>query len=52
MVLDVFNGPVVGGKDESALSLQLVGGIVGSRLDFLIQNWDDVSDDVLAALDA
>ena len=25
----------------------LVGGLVGSRIDFLIQNWDDVSDDVL-----
>jgi phosphatidylglycerol:prolipoprotein diacylglycerol transferase len=28
----------------------LVGGIVGSRLDFLIQNWDDVSDDLLGNL--
>src|SRR5688572_7137417 len=25
----------------------LVGGIVGSRVDFLIQNWSDVSDDLL-----
>jgi phosphatidylglycerol:prolipoprotein diacylglycerol transferase len=25
----------------------LVGGLVGSRLDFLIQNWADVSDDLL-----
>ena len=25
----------------------LVGGLVGSRVDFLIQNWDKVSDDVL-----
>ena len=25
----------------------LVGGIVGSRVDYLIQNWDDVSDDLL-----
>ena len=25
----------------------LVGGIVGSRLDFLIENWDQVSDDLL-----
>jgi phosphatidylglycerol:prolipoprotein diacylglycerol transferase len=25
----------------------LVGGLIGSRLDFLIQNWDDVSDDLL-----
>jgi phosphatidylglycerol:prolipoprotein diacylglycerol transferase len=25
----------------------LIGGLVGSRLDFLIQNWDEVSDDVL-----
>jgi phosphatidylglycerol:prolipoprotein diacylglycerol transferase len=28
----------------------LVGGIVGSRVDFLIQNWDDVSDDLLGNL--
>jgi phosphatidylglycerol:prolipoprotein diacylglycerol transferase len=28
----------------------LVGGVVGSRVDFLIQNWDDVSDDVLGSL--
>ena len=28
----------------------LVGGLVGSRADFLIQNWDDVSDDVLGNL--
>ena len=25
----------------------LVGGVIGSRLDFLIQNWDEVSDDFL-----
>jgi phosphatidylglycerol:prolipoprotein diacylglycerol transferase len=25
----------------------LVGGLVGSRLDYLIQNWDEVSDDLL-----
>jgi phosphatidylglycerol---prolipoprotein diacylglyceryl transferase len=25
----------------------LIGGLVGSRLDFLIQNWDEVSDDLL-----
>jgi phosphatidylglycerol:prolipoprotein diacylglycerol transferase len=25
----------------------LIGGLVGSRVDFLIQNWDEVSDDVL-----
>jgi phosphatidylglycerol:prolipoprotein diacylglycerol transferase len=25
----------------------LIGGLVGSRLDFIIQNWDDVSDDLL-----
>jgi phosphatidylglycerol:prolipoprotein diacylglycerol transferase len=25
----------------------LVGGVVGSRLDYLIQNWDEVSDDLL-----
>jgi phosphatidylglycerol:prolipoprotein diacylglycerol transferase len=25
----------------------LVGGLVGSRIDFLIQNWDEVSDDLL-----
>ena len=28
----------------------LVGGIVGSRLDYLIQNWDEVSDDLLGNL--
>jgi phosphatidylglycerol:prolipoprotein diacylglycerol transferase len=28
----------------------LVGGIVGSRLDYLLQNWDDVSDDLLGNL--
>ncbi len=27
-----------------------IGGLVGSRLDFLIQNWDDVSGDVLGNL--
>ena len=25
----------------------LVGGVVGSRLDYLLQNWDEVSDDIL-----
>ena len=25
----------------------LVGGLVGSRVDYLIQNWDKVSDDLL-----
>jgi phosphatidylglycerol:prolipoprotein diacylglycerol transferase len=25
----------------------LAGGVIGSRVDFLIENWDDVSDDVL-----
>jgi phosphatidylglycerol---prolipoprotein diacylglyceryl transferase len=25
----------------------LIGGLVGARLDYLIQNWDDVSDDLL-----
>src|SRR5918992_5186450 len=25
----------------------LVGGLVGSRVDYLLQNWDEVSDDVL-----
>ena len=28
----------------------LIGGIVGSRLDYLIQNWDKVSDDLLGNL--
>ena len=28
----------------------LLGGIVGSRLDFVIQNWDEVSDDLLGNL--
>ncbi len=28
----------------------LVGGVVGSRVDYLIQNWDDVSDDLLGNL--
>ena len=28
----------------------LVGGLVGSRLDYLLQNWDEVSDDVLGNL--
>ena len=27
--------------------LGAVGGLVGSRVDFLIQNWDEVSDDIL-----
>jgi len=28
----------------------LIGGLVGSRLDFLLQNWDKVSDDLLGNL--
>jgi phosphatidylglycerol:prolipoprotein diacylglycerol transferase len=28
----------------------LIGGIVGARLDFLIENWDDVSDDLFGNL--
>ena len=28
----------------------LIGGIVGSRLDFVLENWDDVNDDVLGNL--
>jgi phosphatidylglycerol---prolipoprotein diacylglyceryl transferase len=28
----------------------LLGGVIGSRVDFLIQNWDDVSDDLLGNL--
>jgi phosphatidylglycerol---prolipoprotein diacylglyceryl transferase len=28
----------------------LLGGVIGSRVDFLIQNWDEVSDDVLGNL--
>src|ERR687894_274939 len=28
----------------------LIGGLVGSRTDYLIQNWDDVSDDLLGNL--
>jgi len=28
----------------------LVGGLIGARVDFLIQNWSDVSDDLLGAL--
>jgi phosphatidylglycerol:prolipoprotein diacylglycerol transferase len=28
----------------------LIGGIVGSRLDFLFENWDDVSDDLFGNL--
>jgi phosphatidylglycerol:prolipoprotein diacylglycerol transferase len=28
----------------------LVGGLVGARVDYLIQNWDKVSDDVLGSL--
>ena len=28
----------------------LVGGVIGSRLDFVLQNWDDVSDDLLGNL--
>jgi phosphatidylglycerol---prolipoprotein diacylglyceryl transferase len=30
-----------------AVFAALIGGVVGSRLDFLIQNWDEVSGDVL-----
>jgi len=28
----------------------LVGGVIGSRVDYLIQNWDDVSDDLFGNL--
>ena len=28
----------------------LVGGVIGSRLDYLLQNWDDVSDDLFGNL--
>jgi phosphatidylglycerol:prolipoprotein diacylglycerol transferase len=28
----------------------LVGGVVGSRIDFILQNWDDASDDLLGNL--
>jgi phosphatidylglycerol:prolipoprotein diacylglycerol transferase len=28
----------------------LIGGLVGSRLDYVLQNWDKVSDDVLGSL--
>ena len=28
----------------------LVGGVIGSRLDYVIQNWDDVSDDLVGNL--
>ncbi len=28
----------------------LIGGLVGARIDYLIQNWDKVSDDLLGAL--
>jgi phosphatidylglycerol---prolipoprotein diacylglyceryl transferase len=28
----------------------LVGGLVGSRIDYLLQNWDDVSDDLLGSI--
>ena len=28
----------------------LVGGLIGSRLDYMLQNWDDVSGDVLGSL--
>jgi phosphatidylglycerol:prolipoprotein diacylglycerol transferase len=28
----------------------LIGGLVGARIDYLIQNWDDVSDDLLGNL--
>jgi phosphatidylglycerol:prolipoprotein diacylglycerol transferase len=28
----------------------LIGGVIGSRVDYLIQNWDDVSDDLLGNL--
>lgn len=30
-----------------AVFAALIGGVVGSRVDFLIQNWDDVSGDVI-----
>ena len=28
----------------------LIGGLVGSRLDYIVQNWDDASDDLLGSL--
>jgi phosphatidylglycerol:prolipoprotein diacylglycerol transferase len=28
----------------------LVGGLVGARIDFIVQNWDEASDDVLGAV--
>ena len=28
----------------------LIGGLVGSRLDFIIQNWDDASDDLFGSI--
>ena len=28
----------------------LIGGVVGSRVDFLIENWDEVSDDLLGSI--
>ena len=28
----------------------LIGGLVGARVDFLIQNWSDVSDDILGSI--
>lgn len=28
----------------------LIGGLIGARLDYVLQNWDDVSDDVLGGL--
>jgi phosphatidylglycerol:prolipoprotein diacylglycerol transferase len=28
----------------------VIGGLVGSRIDFLVQNWDDVSDDLFGSL--
>jgi phosphatidylglycerol---prolipoprotein diacylglyceryl transferase len=33
-----------------AIFAALVGGLVGSRLDYMIQNWDKVSDDLLGSL--
>ncbi len=33
-----------------AVFAALIGGLIGSRVDYLIQNWDDVSGDVLGSI--
>ena len=33
-----------------AIFAALIGGLIGSRLDFLLQNWDQVSDDILGSI--